>query len=98
MDGRLRRPTTYFNRQGTEYTGLPPRTNYDWDWVNLVHPDDADRARGWEYAAVRTRVRVDYRIRRFDGVFRWHGFRTRPCGTPAGDRLWIGTATDIEDQ
>jgi len=36
--------TTYFNRQGTDYTGCPREANYDWDWVALVHPDDAGRA------------------------------------------------------
>jgi len=30
--------TTYFNRQGTDYTGCPRETNYDWNWVTLVHP------------------------------------------------------------
>ena len=41
--------TTYFNEQGTEYTGCPRETNYDWNWVTVVHPDDAERAReGWE--------------------------------------------------
>src|SRR5579864_9033271 len=36
--------TEYFNRRGTEYTGLPADANYDWAWVQLVHPDDAERA------------------------------------------------------
>ncbi|MGZ4724530.1 MAG: PAS domain S-box protein [Ilumatobacteraceae bacterium] len=91
--------TTYFNAQGTEYTGCSRETNYDWNWVTLVHPDDAERAReGWE-AAVRTETEfaLDYRIRRFDGVFRWHEFRARPVRDPEGAiQLWIGTATDVE--
>src|SRR5882757_798326 len=89
--------TTYFNEQGTEYTGCSRETNFDWNWVTLVHPADAERARqGWE-AAVRTETEfaLDYRIRRFDGVFRWHAFRARPVRHPDGGiQLWIGTATD----
>ena len=91
--------TTYFNEQGTEYTGCSRETNYDWNWVTLVHPDDAERAReGWE-TAVRTETEfaLDYRIRRFDGAFRWHAFRARPVRHPDGGiHLWIGTATDID--
>src|SRR6476661_8637852 len=36
--------TTYFNRQGTDYTGCPRETNYEWNWVTLVHPEDIERA------------------------------------------------------
>ncbi|MDQ1501023.1 MAG: hypothetical protein QOI86_4363 [Actinomycetota bacterium] len=93
--------TAYFNRQGTDYTGCPREANYDWDWVALVHPDDAERARwAWEQATrTGTEFVLEYRIRRFDGVFRWHSCRALPLRTAAGEiHLWIGTATDIEDQ
>jgi PAS domain S-box-containing protein len=93
--------TTYFNRQGTEYTGCRRETNYAWNWVTLVHPEDAERAaRGWRHATrTGTAYALEYRIRRFDGVFRWHAFRAIPIRDAAGEiELWIGTATDIEDQ
>jgi len=93
--------TTFFNEQGTEYTGHPRETNYEWNWVTLVHPDDAVRAReGWEQA-VRTEEEfaLEYRIRRFDGEFRWHAFRARPVRLPDGGiHVWLGTATDIDAQ
>ncbi|MCU1449907.1 MAG: domain S-box-containing protein, partial [Acidimicrobiales bacterium] len=93
--------TTYFNRQGSAYTGCPPEANYDWDWVSLVHPDDAQRARsGWEDATrTGTPFALEYRIRRFDGTYRWHSLRALPLRGP-GDRImcWIGTAIDIEDE
>jgi PAS domain S-box-containing protein len=92
--------TTYFNRQGTEYTGCPRETNYEWNWVTLVHPDDAERAaQAWQHATVTgTDFFLEYRIRRFDGVFRWHACRAIAVRDVAGDvDLWIGTATDIED-
>ena len=41
--------TTYFNRQGTYYTGCPRETNYEWNWVTLVHPEDAEQAaQAWQ--------------------------------------------------
>ena len=93
--------TTYFNRRGTDYTGFPREANYDWDWVNLVHPDDAERARvGWEHATTtETPYVLEYRIRRHDGAFRWHAFRALPIrGHDGKVSTWIGTATDIDEQ
>jgi PAS domain S-box-containing protein/putative nucleotidyltransferase with HDIG domain len=93
--------TTYFNRQGTDYTGCPRETSYGWEWLNLVHPDDAEQARrAWEHATrTGTSHALDYRLRRFDGEFRWHAFRASPLRDTNGDiALWIGTATDIEEQ
>jgi PAS domain S-box-containing protein len=93
--------TEYFNRQGTDYTGVPRETNYDWNWVTLVHPEDQDRAlTAWRLAvASGTDFDLDYRIRRFDGEYRWHRFRSLPIRRD-DDRIvkWIGTATDIHEQ
>ncbi len=91
--------TTYFNKRGTEYTGLPAETNYGWNWLTLVHPDDVERAeQAWQDATVAgTHFDCEYRIRRYDGAFRWHAARAVPIRNEDGDiHLWIGTATDIE--
>jgi PAS domain S-box-containing protein len=92
--------TDYFNERGTAYTGLPRQANYGWEWVQLVYPDDAHRARlGWEHATnTATPFELSYRIRRADGEFRWHAFRALPVQGPQGEILrWIGTADDIEE-
>ena len=93
--------TDYFNRLGTRYTGLAQEAFCDWNWVSLVHPEDADRARGgWEHAVrMETPFRLEYRLRGGDGVYRWHAFRAQPVHGPGGEIVkWIGTATDIDDQ
>ena len=93
--------TTYFNQQGTDYTGCPRETNYQWNWVTLIHPEDVDRAaQAWLHATMTgSDFQMEYRIRRFDGVFRWHACRATPLRDAAGEiDLWIGTATDVEDQ
>ncbi|MDQ1641185.1 MAG: hypothetical protein QOJ90_536, partial [Actinomycetota bacterium] len=79
--------TTYFNRQGTDYTGCPRETNYEWNWVTLVHPEDAERAaQAWLHATTSgTDYLLEYRIRRFDGVFRWHACRAIPLRDAAGE-------------
>ncbi len=92
--------TDYFNTFGTDYTGLPREANYGWRWLELVHPDDAERASlGWEHATrTLTPFELTYRIRRRDGQFRWHAFRALPIRRPNGEILrWIGTADDVDD-
>ncbi len=83
--------TTYFNRQGTDYTGCPRETNYEWNWVTLVHAEDVERAaQAWQYATMTgTDYLLEYRIRRFDGIFRWHSFRSIPLRNALGGiDLW----------
>ncbi|MDQ1465688.1 MAG: hypothetical protein QOH10_103, partial [Actinomycetota bacterium] len=92
--------STYLNRQGAAYAGHVLDVNAP-DWVALLHPDDAEGAkRAWEHAArTQTPYRLDYRIRRFDGEYRWHAFRGLPIRDEHGAVVkWIGTATDIDDE
>jgi PAS domain S-box-containing protein len=92
--------TDYFNRLGTDYTGLPRQANYGWGWLALVHPEDADRARlGWEHATrTATPFELSYRIRRRDGEFRWHACRALPVRGRNGEVVkWIGTADDVDN-
>jgi len=92
--------TDYFNRQGSEYTGLPPQANYGWGWVELVHQADAPGVRRrWEEATrTVTPFHRVYRIRRRDGQYRWHAGRALPVrDQDGGVERWIGTATDIDD-
>ena len=91
--------TEYFNRMGTEYTGLAPDANYGWEWVHLVHPEDAELARhGWEHATrTQTPFQMEYRIRRHDGRFLWHAFRGEMLRDQGGRVIaWIGIAHEIE--
>ncbi|MDQ1432350.1 MAG: hypothetical protein QOF40_2952 [Actinomycetota bacterium] len=91
--------TDYFNAMGTEYTGFPRQANYGWQWLEMVHADDLDRARlGWEHATrSATPFELSYRIRRGDGEFRWHAFRALPVRGRNGEILrWIGTADDLD--
>ena len=93
--------TEYFNRRGCEYTGFPAGATYGWDWLSLVHPDDAERAQRRWVDATRTEslFELECRIRRADGNFRWHSVRSLPLRDGDGQIVkWIGTAIDIDDQ
>jgi len=92
--------TEYLNRRGTDYAGLDSMTD-DGDVAALFHPDDTDRVqRSWDRAVANEKsFEVDCRIRRHDGVYRWHTLRSLPVRDEnSGDIRWVGTATDIEDR
>jgi PAS domain S-box-containing protein len=97
-DGRC----DYLSRQWLAYTGVAEDSQLGLEWLSHeIHPDDRRRTLEAWINAVQDRAPydVEYRIRRFDGAYRW--FKTR--GTPLRDSQgrilrWFGTCTDIEDQ
>ena len=89
------------NRRWFEYTGLTFGASVGRGWEQAVHPDDlAACAERWSRSA-RTGEphEIEYRLRRHDGVYRWHLDRAVPTRDDQ-DRIvgWIGTATDIDDR
>ena len=93
-------PTEFLNERGQIFIGKTAEAVHGWNWVNLIHPDDAERARhGWEHAIrTETPFHLEYRFRRFDGEYIWHDFRALPIRDERGEVIrWIGTATDIEE-
>jgi len=90
----------YFSTQWTQHTGVPTNDLLGWQWLETLHPDDRQSTRqSWTDAvAGRGAYDVEYRVRRFDGEYRW--FKTR--GVPIRDSegsifKWFGTCTDITD-
>jgi PAS domain S-box-containing protein len=88
----------YFSTQWTQHTGVPTDDLLGWSWLETLHPDDRDATRkSWTDAlGGRGAYDVEYRVRRFDGEYRW--FKTR--GVPIRDSgggiyKWFGTCTDI---
>jgi len=96
-DGEL----DWFNDRVYEYSGAAQGSLDGQAWGNIIHGDDLQAAAGqWADAvASGTTYEFEFRIRRADGVFRWHIARALPICDNAGSIVrWIGTNTDIEDQ
>jgi PAS domain S-box-containing protein len=96
-DGQL----NWFNERVYEYSGRAHRSLDGVGWVDIVHPDDrAMAAERWSAAlASGETYQTEFRLRRFDGAYRWHLARALPIRSPSGDiERWIGTNTDIEDE
>jgi PAS domain S-box-containing protein len=96
-DGRL----DWFNTRVYEYSGAAPGELDGGAWANIVHSDDLSGAvQRWTASlATGATYEAEFRIRRADGVYRWHIARALPIrGADEKITRWIGTNTDIEDQ
>ena len=91
----------WFNEQVYDYAGARPGELDNGGWAALVHPDDlAATAQAWQDAcASGVSYEREFRLKRHDGVYRWHISRALPVKNAAGAvQRWVGTNTDIEDQ
>lgn len=93
--------TTYLNRQWNVYTGMGPGTIPPDGWHAAVHPDDIEAVmNAWNQARAEGSVfEIEARLRRHDGIHRWHLMRAQPRHD-GGDSItgWIGIATDIHER
>lgn len=91
----------WFNDRTYQYSGFAPGGLVGRGWTSMVHSDDvADAARAWA-ASLKSGVvyQAEFRLRRADGIYRWHISRALPINGRAGEIVrWIGTNTDIEEQ
>jgi PAS domain S-box-containing protein len=91
---------TYVNRFYRDYTGVDQATSRKW-WRGLIHPDDLELVMTTSQQARETGedFRLDYRIRRHDGQFRWHSTKASPTIRPDGSiERWVGVSLDIHDR
>jgi PAS domain S-box-containing protein len=87
---------SYMNERWLEYAGIstPPQ------WRSALHPDDATATLA-EWERVRDtgeQFEQHYRIRRADGIYRWHLARAAAHFKDGRIVCWLGSATDVHDQ
>ena len=83
------------------FTGLPIGEALNEAWVESIHPDDRRRMVDRWMHSVRTGepYRVEHRLRRFDGEFRYAESRAlAERGADGTIRLWYGSTEDIHDR
>ncbi|MEG3899301.1 MULTISPECIES: PAS domain S-box protein [unclassified Microcoleus] len=91
----------YFNKVWLEFTGRTLAQEMGRGWMESLHPDDLPECLDIYQKAfdARTEYRMEYRLRRYDGEYRWvlgTGVpRYRPDRTFAG---YIGSYIDISDR
>lgn len=91
----------YVTERVASYFGVPEQQILGEGWQDLIHPDDlAVAGERWMRAlATGEPYEVEFRLRRADGVYRWHIGRALPQLDEQGAVVhWFGTNTDIDGQ
>lgn len=92
---------TYLNQQWLDFTGHSMEEQLGCGWIKGIHPDDVDECLKAHEQAFDTRepFRVEYRLRRADGIYRWVFTNGTPRFSAAGEFLgYIGSCVDITDR
>jgi len=91
----------FFNRQFLQYLGRSMEEIRKWKTSDIIHPDDIAHNVEVFGNAISAGEPFDfeYRIRRFDGVYRWFHARGVPLRDVEGRILhWNALVTDIDDR
>jgi PAS domain S-box-containing protein len=92
---------TFFNQGWLSFTGRSMEQELGEGWLSGVHPEDVQRCLGIYSASfdARAEFEMEYRLRRFDGEYRWivdYGVpRFESDGTFCG---YIGSCVDITER
>ncbi|BAY26090.1 multi-sensor hybrid multi-kinase [Calothrix sp. NIES-2100] len=92
--------TNYCNQSSIDYTGQTLEETQAHGWQPVLHPDDLPLAQDkWREALEKgNSYTIEFRLKRFDGVYRWHLSRVVPIKAENGSIIsWLATATDIDD-
>ncbi|MCA1592012.1 MAG: PAS domain S-box protein [Acidobacteria bacterium] len=96
-DGKL----DYFNQRTLDYFGRTTEQMKNAKWESMVHPDDVQLCVEQARRSLQTGkdYEVQFRLRRADGVYRWHLARAS-AGRGSNSQIvkWFGTNTDIDEQ
>jgi PAS domain S-box-containing protein len=96
-DGRC----TYLNKSWYDFTGQSEADALGFGWTHAAHPDDRDAAARTFLESCRERkeFRIEYRLRRRDGEYRWAIDAASPRLSGAGEFLgYIGSVIDITER
>lgn len=91
----------YFNKLWLDFTGRTMEQEQGNGWTQGVHPDDFQYCLDTYVNAFDSRkdFRMEYRLRRFDGEYRWVFDTGIPRLAPEGSFLgYIGSCIDISDR
>jgi PAS domain S-box-containing protein len=91
----------YYNARWYDFTGTPPGSTDGEGWNDVFHPDDQARAwTRWRHSlATGDPYEIEYRLKHFDGTYRWVLGRALAIRDETGAiTRWFGTCTDIHEQ
>ncbi|PSH05603.1 MAG: hypothetical protein CXZ00_00175 [Acidobacteria bacterium] len=83
-----------------QYTGLPIKQSLGKGYLAAFHPDEIEMVKQALQKALETgeTFELEHRIRRWDGMYRWHLARAVPVRDSEGKPVrWFGASADIDD-
>ncbi|HZF68124.1 MAG TPA: PAS domain S-box protein [Gemmatirosa sp.] len=92
---------TFLNAPWYAFTGQAPEAALGYGWLNAVHPEDRPQAEQAfrEATASQGGFRVDYRLRRADGAYRWCIDAAAPRLGDGGTFLgYVGSVVDVHER
>ena len=92
---------TYFNRAWLDFTGRRLEEELGDGWSDGIHPEDRLPCLDNYRSSIKSRLpfKMEYRLRRADGAFRWVLSNGQPCFTNEGElQGYVGTCLDIDEQ
>jgi PAS domain S-box-containing protein len=90
----------FVNKRVSDYFGVPEDQVLGSAWQAAVHPDDVEACRERWAHSLRTgdEYEFQFRLRRADGVYRWHLARALALrGADGRIGKWFGTNTDMDE-
>ncbi|MEG4284899.1 PAS domain S-box protein [Microcoleus sp. A006_D1] len=96
-DGRL----DFCNQHWERYTGWMPELPVAVTMLEIFHPLDLPAVVATRTQAIQAGLAYEFecRVRRFDGIYRWHLKRVVPIKDGEGQVLqWVGIGIDIDDR
>ncbi|MFO1369004.1 MAG: PAS domain S-box protein [Marinagarivorans sp.] len=93
-------PCDYLGPQWIAYTGIPESEQLGYGWLEQIHPEDRERTiQHWQATAGKgEQFVIEFRVRRFDGEYRWFHTLALPLRNEQGKIIkWFGSNTDIDD-
>lgn len=92
---------SYLSKSWYEFTGQSAQEGLGSGWLNAVHPDDALRAADSfaQATATHSGFRLEYRLLRADGTYRWAIDAAQPRFDDHGNFLgFVGSVIDIQER
>jgi PAS domain S-box-containing protein len=91
----------YVNQRVLDFTGKTLEDLAGFGWTSVLHPDDVERVLSTYLQSIATGQthEVEYRLRRWDGTYRWIQSRADPLRDSEGRIInWYALVYDIDDR